>query len=165
MAPAAEAPAAATAQEMPGIVLLIGLYEFVRAVSLAVIFGMMLSDPHTHMFGESFWTGFYVLSNGALAVTPFLPLTIMYAFAVGTCLWMGANWGRRALIATSCWALFRLARFLIFYEVFAANASDAEIAQLSFVREAAFMLAAVNIIIGAYLAFSPGVAEAFGQKI
>jgi hypothetical protein len=150
--------------EVPGVVLLIGLYEFARAVTLAVIYGMMLSDPHTHMFSAGFWTSFYVLSNGALSVTPFLPLTIIYAFAVGTCLWMRVNWGRRVLIATSCWALFRLARFLLFYETFVANATDAEVASISYVREAAFMLAAVNIIIGAYLAFAPGIAEAFGQE-
>jgi hypothetical protein len=160
----ATAPAQSAEHEVPGIVLLIGLYEFARAVTLAVIYGMMLSDPHTHMFSQGFWTAFYILSNGALRVSPLLPITIVYAFAVGACLWMRANWGRKVLIATSCWALLRLARFLVFYETFVANASDAEVASISFVREAAFMLAALNIVIGAYLAFAPGVAEAFGQE-
>jgi hypothetical protein len=164
--PAESARAAKEEHEVPGIVLLIGLYEFVRAVTLAVIYGMVLSDPLTHMFSEGFWTAFYVLSNGAMAVTPFLPLTIIYAFAVGTCLWMRANWGRRALIATSCWALVRLASFLVLYRAleFGTNEGATPISQLSYVRDAAFMLAAVNIIIGAYLAFAPGVAEAFGKQ-
>jgi hypothetical protein len=158
------APAAESDNEVPGIVLLIGLYEFARAVTLAVLYGVMLSDPHTHMFSEGFWTGFYVLSNGALSVTPLLPVTILYAFAVGVCLWMRANWGRRVLIATSCWAVLRLARFLLFYGAVVANATDAEVASISYVRDAAVMLAAVNIIIGLYMAFGPGVAEAFGPQ-
>lgn len=170
--PVAQAGTAATAAplasvsklEVPAPILLIGLYEFVRAVSLSIVFGIMLSDPHSHMFGEGFWTAFYVLSNGALAVTPFLPLTILYALAVGFALWMRARWGRMALMATSCWAVFRLASFLVGYQVFLSNTTDVDIAQISFLRVAAFMLAAVNIGIGAYLAFAPGVAEAFGQK-
>jgi hypothetical protein len=166
-APAADARKAATAHEVPGIVMLIGLYEFVRAVTLSVIYGMMLSDPHTHMFSEGFWTAFYVLSNGAPAVTPFLPVTIIYAFAVGTCLWMRANWGRRALIATSCWAVIRLGAFLFFYATLdpGVKASDPLLARIDLIRDAAFMLAAVNILIGLFMGFGPGVAEAFaGQK-
>lgn len=161
----AHAAATRTEHEVPGVVLLIGLYEFVRAVTLAVIYGMVLSDPLTHMFSERFWTAFYVLSNGAPGVTPFLPLTIVYAFAVGSCLWMRAKWGRRALIATSCWAVIRLAAFLVFYQTldFGVNANDAFVTRLGMVRDAAVLLAAVNILIGSYMAFAPGVAEAFGQ--
>jgi hypothetical protein len=160
---ATAAPAGASQYELPGVVLLIGLYEFARAITLGVIYGMMLRDPHTHMYSQGFWTTFYVLSNGAVQVTPFLPLTILYALAEGVCLWMRVNWGRRVLIATSFWAVFRLARFLLLYQAVAAQATDAQIAQIGPVRDAAFMLAGVNVVIGLYLAFAPGVAEAFGQ--
>lgn len=162
----AELRAAATVSHVPAAVMLIGLYEFARSVSLAVLFGTMLADPHSHVYSDAFWMGFYVLSNGAMAVTPFLPLTIIYAFAIGTSLWLRAAWGRMALIATSCWAVFRLGRFLIFYLPLdlGASASDVEIAHLDYLRGAAVVLAVVNIGLGVYLAFGPGVAKAFGQR-
>jgi hypothetical protein len=31
-------------------------------------------------------------------------------------------------------------------------------------KDAAYMLTAVNVVIGLYLAFAPGIAEAFGQE-
>lgn len=149
--------------EIPGVVLLVGLYEFARAITLAVVYGMTMHNPSTQFYSHTFLTTFFVLSNGSLHVTNFLPITIGYALAEGVCLWMRVNWGRRVLIATSCWAVLRLARFLLVYEAVASQVSDAQIAQISYVRDAAFMLAAVNVLIGAYLAFAPGVAEAFGQ--
>lgn len=162
----ADVRAAATEHDVPLALLVIGLCEFARSVSLAVMFGMMLADPHSHVYSEGYWMAFYVLSNGAMAVTPFLPLTIVYAFAVGTSLWTRAAWGRMALIATSCWAIFRLARYLISYQTLdlGATVSDVEIAHLSYLREAAWLLMALNIGLGAYLAFGPGVAKAFQQK-
>jgi hypothetical protein len=157
------APASASELEIPGVVLLIGLYEFARAITLGIVYGMMLRNPDTQIYSHTFLTTFFVLSNGALHVSNFLIVTIVYALAEGTCLWMRVNWGRRVLIATSCWAVVRLVHFLLLYATITANASDAQIAQVGFVRDAAFMLTAVNVIIGGYLAFAPGVAEAFGQ--
>lgn len=161
-----ELRAIATSNQVPGAVLAIGLYQCGRAVVLAVMFSMMLADPHSHGYSDGFWMAFYVLSNGAMAVTPFLPLTIVYALAVGTSLWLRAAWGRWALIATSAWAIFRLGDYLIFYQSLdlGASASDVEIAHLSFLREAALLLAFVNIGLGVYLAFAPGVAKAFRQQ-
>lgn len=157
------APKVSTDNEIPGVVFVIGLYEFARAITLAIVYGMMLRDPSTQIHSHAFLTAFFVLSNGALHVSYLLPITIGYALAEGVCLWLRFNWGRKVLIATSFWAVFRLARFLVMYQAIAENATDAQVAQISFVRDAAFMLAAVNIIIGAYLAFAPGVDEAFGQ--
>jgi hypothetical protein len=161
---ATAATAASSTLEIPGVVLLIGLYEFARAITLGIVYALMLRDPWTQIHSQAFWTTFFVLSNGALHVSSYLPVTIGYALAIGVCLWMRVNWGRKVLIATSCWAIFRLARYLLLYQAMTANASDAQIAQVSYVRDAAFMLTALNILIGAYLAFAPGVAEAFGQQ-
>lgn len=161
---ATAAPKVSATYEVPGVVLFIGLYEFARAITLAIVYGMMLRDPYAHIDSHGFLTTFFVLSNGALHVSYLLPITIGYALAIGTCLWMRVNWGRKVLIATSFWAVFRLVRFLLLYQMITENATDAQIAHISFVRDAAFMLAAVNIIIGGYLAFAPGVAEAFGQQ-
>ena len=162
----ADVRAAATEHDVPLALLVIGLCEFARSVSLAVMFGMMLADPHSHVYSDGFWMSFYILSNGAMAVTPFLPLTIIYAFAIGISLWQRAQWGRIALIASSAWAVFRLARYAITFEAFelGANASDMEITHLSYLRDAALVLTVVNIGIGLYLAVGPGVARAFGQK-
>lgn len=154
------------AHDVPVAVLVIGLCEFARSVSLAIMFGMMVADPHSHVYSDSFWMSFYILSNGAMAVTPFLPLTIIYALAIGTGLWQRMQWGRWALIASSAWAIFRLARYAITYEAFdlGANGSDMEISHLSYLRGAALVLAILNIAIGVYLAAGPEVAKAFGQK-
>lgn len=160
---AVAAPKVSTENEVPGVVLLIGLYEFARAITLAIVYGEMLRDPSMQIHSHAFLTTFFVLSNGALHVSYLLPITIGYALAEGVCLWLRVNWGRKVLIATSFWAVFRLARFLVMYQVIAENVTDAQIAQIGFVRDAAFMLAAVNVIIGAYLAFAPGVDEAFGR--
>lgn len=158
-------PARASSEnEIPGVVLLIGLYEFARAITLGVVYAMMLRDPNAQIHSQAFWTTFFVLSNGALRVSNFLPITIGYALAEGVCLWMRVNWGRRVLIATSFWAVFRLASFMLGYQALASRVSDAQIAQISPVRDAAFMLAGVNIVIGLYLSFAPGVAEHFGQQ-
>jgi hypothetical protein len=161
---ATAAPAAVSQIDVPGVVLLIGLYEFARAITLGIVYAMMLRDPNTQFYSHTFLTTFFVLSNGALHVSNFLPITIGYALAEGTCLWMRVNWGRKVLIATSCWAVLRLVRYLLLYEAVSSVATDAQIAQIGFVRDAAFMLTAVNVIIGGYLAFAPGVAEAFGQE-
>lgn len=152
-----------TKTEIPGVVLVIGLYEFARAITLSIVYSMMLRDPYTQIHSDGFWTLFFVLSNGAVHVSPFLAITIGYALAEGICLWMRVNWGRRVLIATSFWAVFRLASFLLGYAAVASRASDAQMAQIAPVRDAAMMLAALNIVIGLYLAFAPGVAEHFGQ--
>jgi hypothetical protein len=42
-------------------------------------------------------------------------------------------------------------------------ATESQIARLETAREVVYMMLAVNILIGMYLAFAPGVAEAFGQ--
>jgi len=157
-------PKVSTDNDIPGVVFFIGLYEFGRAITLAVVYGMMLRYPSLQIESHTFLTTFFVLSNGALHVSPLLPITIGYALAEGVCLWMRVNWGRRVLIATSIWAVIRLASFLFQFQVITQNATDAQMAQVGFVRDAAMMLAAVNVIIGAYLAFAPGVAEAFGQE-
>jgi hypothetical protein len=146
---------------LPAVVLTIGLYEFIRAVVLGLMYALAFRNPAALPTSHSFWTFFIVLSNGAARVTPFLPITILYALAIGTCLWFRVNWGRRVLIATSFWAVFRLGAFLVAYNAVLAKATDARIADLSWLKEAAFMLAGLNILIGLYLAFAPGVAEAF----
>jgi hypothetical protein len=149
--------------EIPGVVLAIGLYEFARAIALSIV-GLMVRDPYTQIHSDAFRTMFFVLSNGAVRVSPFLIVTIGYALAEGICLWMRVNWGRRVLIATSFWAGLRLAAFLLGYAAIASRGSDAQIAQITPVRDAALMLAALNVVIGLYLSFAPGVAEHFGQQ-
>ncbi|HEX4005295.1 MAG TPA: hypothetical protein VHX60_03910 [Acidobacteriaceae bacterium] len=162
---APSAKTAAVAQEgRPAIVTAIALYEFWRVLVLGTVYLMTLKDPGAQIESRTFWEVFFVLSNGALAVNYLLPITILYALAIGTTLWIRNNWGRKALIATSAWAVFRLVRYLAVFSSFASMANGMELEALSFIRQCAYMLVAVNITIGLYLAFAPGVAEAFGQE-
>lgn len=135
----------------PLMVTLIALYEFVRAgvlliglAALAMVRGSQASPA------------------ASLAML-FLVLWIGYAIAIGVCLWMRVNWGRRVLIATSCWSVYRIVRFQLLYTAASSVASESQMARLSSAREVVYMMLAVNILIGMYLAFAPGVAEAFGQ--
>lgn len=135
----------------PFVVTLIALYEFVRAAvliaALAVLVYMRGSQP----------------SAAASVAMLFLVLYIGYAVAIGVCLWMRVNWGRRVLIATSCWSVYRIVRYQILYSAITSTASEGQLARLSSARNFVYMMLAVNILIGLYLAFSPGVAESFGK--
>ena len=142
----------------PFMVTLIALYEFVRAgvlliglVALAMFRGTQASAATTQA------------SAAAGLAMFFLVLWIGYAIAIGVCLWMRVNWGRRVLIATSCWSVYRIVRFQLMYTAASSVASESQMARLSSAREVVYMMLAVNILIGLYLAFAPGVAEAFGQ--
>jgi hypothetical protein len=150
--------------EIPAVVLLIGLYEFIRAIVLSVVYALALHNPGGYAGSHTFWTLFFVLSNGAARVTAFLPVTILYALGIGTCLWLRVNWGRRTLIATSGWAVFRLVRYLLLFSALESAGMPEQVASIAFLKDAAYMLTAVNVVIGLYLAFAPGIAEAFGQE-
>lgn len=166
-APTAVAPKVQGSVEehsIPGVVLLIGLYEFIRAIVLGIVYAMALRNPEAHVGSHAFWTMFFVLSNGAVRISYFLPVTILYALGIGTCLWFRVNWGRRVLIATSCWAVFRLVRFLVLFSIVESRVTQEQSASIAFLKDAAYMLTAVNVVIGLYLAFAPGIAEAFGQQ-
>jgi hypothetical protein len=149
---------------VPAVVLLIGLYEFIRAIVLSVVYALALHNPGAYAGSHTFWTLFFVLSNGAARVTAFLPVTILYALGIGTCLWLRVNWGRRTLIATSGWAVFRLVRYLLLFSAIESAGMPEQVASIAFLKDAAYMLTAVNVVIGLYLAFAPGIAEAFGQE-
>ncbi|MGC2618592.1 MAG: hypothetical protein WA414_06080 [Acidobacteriaceae bacterium] len=139
-------------------VTLIALYEFVRAgvlliglAALAMFRGTQASAATT------------MASAAASLAMFFLVLWIAYAIAIGVCLWNRVNWGRRVLIATSCWSVYRIVRFQLLYSAAASVATESQMTRLSSAREVVYMMLAVNILIGLYLAFAPGVAEAFGQ--
>lgn len=132
-------------------VTLIALYEFVRA-------GVLLIG----LAALAMFRGTQASAAASLAMF-FLVLWIAYAIAIGVCLWMRVNWGRRVLIATSCWSVYRIVRFQLLYTAASSVATEGQMARLSSAREVVYMMLAVNILIGLYLAFAPGVAEAFGQ--
>jgi hypothetical protein len=162
-ATAAAKPMAAQ-EGRPALVTVIALYEFWRVLVLGTVYLMSLKDPTAQIESRTFWEVFFVISNGALQVSYLLPITIVYALAIGTTLWMRNNWGRKALIATSGWAVFRLVRYLAVFSALSASANGPELDALAFIRQCSFMLVGLNIVIGLYLAFAPGIAEAFGQE-
>jgi hypothetical protein len=143
--------APATEQGRPFMVTLIALYEFVRAAVLIVAFAAVVLTRGSHAAFDS-----------SIAML-FLLITIGYAIAIGVCMWMRVNWGRRVLIATSCWSVYRAVRFQLLYTAASAVATEGQMARLASARDVIYMMLAVNIVIGLYLAFAPGVAEAFGQ--
>jgi hypothetical protein len=147
----------------PGVVTLIAMYEFWRACFLGGVYAMSVMYPRAHPQSQTFQTIFYVLSNGSLHVSPLTLVTTGYALAESITLWMLVNWGRRVLIATSGWAVIRLVQFLAVFSAYAATLPGGS-AEIEFVRESTYMLTAVNLLLGLYLAFAPGVAEAFGQQ-
>jgi hypothetical protein len=160
----AKGATSAATDTRPGMVTLIALYEFARAAILIGVYVYVLNHTGIRIESESFWTLFYVLSNGLMRVSSLLPLTIGYAAAIGICLWMRVNWGRRVLIVSSCLAVFRLVGFLMTFSAVTYAAKQEHIAQVAYLKDAACMLTAVNVVIGLYLAFGPDVAEAFGQE-
>jgi hypothetical protein len=153
----------ATTRSRPAIVTLIAGYEFLRAALLMLTAAVVLRYP-LRISSGAFSEIFYVVSNGAQHLTILTPLTAAYAAAIGWGLWEKEKWARRLLITTSSLALVRW--LLYSWLNSRLGASDAGLARL----QAAFgtaqsvtTLVAVNLLIGLYLAFSPGVAESFGD--
>jgi hypothetical protein len=133
-------------------VTLIALYEFMRAAILIAIYLLVVHNR-----------GPQVAVGTGLAMV-LMPVSICYALAIGVCLWLRINWARRVLIATSCYSVYRIVRFQILYSAIATPATDRLMAQFSSARNTAYLMVAFNVLIGLYLAFAPGVAEAFGQE-
>jgi hypothetical protein len=144
------APTAETGRPLG--VTLIALYEFVRAAFLIAIYLLV-----AHNRGPQ-------AAVGTSVAMVLMPVSICYAIAIGVCLWLRVNWARRVLIATSCYSVYRIVRFQILYSAIATAATDRQMAQFSSARNTAYLMVAFNVLIGLYLAFAPGVAEAFGQE-
>ncbi|HLJ78456.1 MAG TPA: hypothetical protein VKT75_13620 [Acidobacteriaceae bacterium] len=159
------APAAAT-NDRPGLVTIVGIYEFCRAAIVGTVFAMFLMNPDAHLASRTFWQVFFVVSNGSLRVSYFTPISFCYGLAIGLALFFRVDWGRRILIATSAWTVFRLVRFLAVYSTLSASMSSNPAATdgLEFLKTCVYMLVAVNGIIGLCMAFGPGVTEWFHKR-
>lgn len=158
------APAAATGR--PGPVTMIGIYEFCRAAIVGGVFAMFLANPGAHLASRSFWQLFFIVSNGSLRVSYFTSISFSCGLAIGLALFFRVDWGRRILIATSAWTVFRLIRFLAAYSSISDRRSTNPAAMdgLEFLRTCVYMLEAVNGVIGLRMAFGPGVQEWFRKR-
>lgn len=158
-----EAAAPAVATGRPGLVTIVGIYEFCRAAIVGIVFAMFLANPDAHLASRSFWLVFFIVSNGTLGVSWFTPITFCYGVAIGLALFFRVDWGRRILIGTSAYSVFRLVRFLAVYSVISERLSSNPVAAagLENIREGTYMLVAVNVVIGLCMAYGPGVTEWF----
>lgn len=150
----------------PGLVTTIGIYEFCRAAIVGVVFAMFLANPGVHLASRSFWQIFFIVSNGSLRVSYFTPISFCYGVAIGLALFFRVDWGRRILIATSAWTVFRLVRFLAAYSSISDRLSTNPAAMdgLEFLKTCVYMLVAVNGVIGLCMAYGPGVQEWFRKR-
>lgn len=151
---------------IPGVVMLIAIYEFCRAIIVGGVFGVFTANPGAELSSRALWQVFFIVSNGMMGVSPLALISCIYGLAIGLALFFRIGWGRRILIASSIYSVLRLARFLAVYTTVSGRLAGNPLgtARLEFMKEGTYMLVAVNIAIGLCMAFGPGASQWFRKQ-
>ena len=150
--------------DYPEMVVLLAVFEFLRAVSLVAVGTLSLRHPHAEWQSPSIFQLFFFMSNGDVSVSWMTVLTIVYAVTIGFALLAKAAWSRRLLMITSVVAVLRVSQYVATLSVIHMELPPAWLADAEFFREGALLLAAVNATVVIILRYAPAAAAWFAKE-
>lgn len=159
----AQTAAITAAQDRPGGVTAIAVWQLGRTFMTLLLFGFALRQPHWRLTGAP-WALFIVVSNGSIVASTMTPLDILIDAAVGLGLWGRQQWARWTLVVFSCFAVIDCLLMVLVVGVASARIDQDHAAQLGVARYLTYALLMVNLMIGLYLSFSSSVARAFRKR-
>lgn len=159
-----DAPAEHIAVDYPEMVVLLAVFEFLRAVSLTAIGALSLHHPHAEWQSPNIFQLLFFMSNGDVTVSPATILTIAYSVTIGFGLLARAAWARRLLMITSVIAVLRLTQYFGALTVIHFEMPPTWLANTEFFREGALLLAAINTTIVMILRYAPAAAAWFQKE-
>lgn len=150
----------------PGLVTLIALFQFFRAVFLLLVAALIWIYPDMKFGSLTFWEIVYVASNGAGKPGFLTPVIALYAAVIGWGLWSLNKWARNLLMVTSGLSAFRWIRYFAMDWAVSGTEVSRNLPSLKpgFEQQSVYLLVALDALIFCCLAFYPDVAEAFGKR-
>ena len=158
-----EQPTEHVAVDYPEMVVLLAVFEFLRAVSLTAIGALSLNHPHAEWQSPNTFQLLFFMSNGDVSVSPMTILTIAYTLTIGFGLLARAGWARRLLMITSVITVLRLTQYISALSIIHLELPPTWLADSEFFREGALLLAAVNTTIVLILRYAPAAAAWFNK--
>ncbi len=149
-------------RQRPTPVTLIALFQFFRAAILLIVASVIWSYPGQRWGPTAFWVLFYIVSNGGGPPGIFAPFLAAYYVVVGYALLKLRKWARNILVVTSGFVSLMWIRHLLLNEVVKGTSFFRQL-KPGFEQQCVYGLIFVDGMIFLFLAFYPGVAEAFKE--
>ena len=159
-----ESTAAEVREGCPELVALIALFEFCRAMGLAIILAESLFHSHPEWGSHKAFQLFFFLSDGGTHISWMTLVSVAYALVIGVALIWRAAWGRRLLMATSVLSILRVAIFLDMSAILNPVLPPESIADANFLRAGSYALVGLNATVVLCLLYGPGMALWFRKR-
>lgn len=140
----------------PELVALIALFQFCRAMGLAIILVESLVHSHPEWGSHNAFQLFFFLSDGQTYVSWMTLVMVAYAVVTGMALVGRAGWGRTLVMAVSVLSILRIAVFLDMARILNPVLPPPYIADAEFLKAGCYALVGLNATIVLSLLYGPG---------